>query len=233
MKNCKYICPALCHAIYSSYSKPSALFVNHKKKLSREAASQDDHFAMALNGITVLPLIEKVENDWILQRWYSDDGSVAGKLKTAPRPRQLHKIKKTLRIYCETLQMPPYSQGISPLHSQNNLSEDINQFQGWIQIPQLCLWKWKVLWLFHWRKSRRVKQRLHEKVSTSWEIATKRIFLRDRKCSRKMLFMDKTKPFLAKVNQPPQKRPTRARSPTNNFRRWSEYDFVTTQEKKT
>ena len=40
MKKCEILCPALYHAIYNSYSKPSALFVNRKKLMSREGTTR-------------------------------------------------------------------------------------------------------------------------------------------------------------------------------------------------
>ena len=79
MKNIEILCPPLYHATYN-YSKPSALFVD-QKMLSREGTTQGDPLAMARYGVAVLPLMERVENERILQRWYADDGSVAEKLE--------------------------------------------------------------------------------------------------------------------------------------------------------
>ena len=84
VKSCEILRPALYHAIYN-YSKPSARFVNHKELLSREGTTQGDPPAMAMYGIAVFPLIERVENEQKLKRWYADDGSVSGKLEDLRR----------------------------------------------------------------------------------------------------------------------------------------------------
>ena len=63
-KNCENMCQVLYHAKYNSYSKPSALFVNQKKLLSKEGEA----FAMAMYGIAVLPLIERVEKERIKEQ---------------------------------------------------------------------------------------------------------------------------------------------------------------------
>ena len=63
MENCEFLCPALYHAIYSSHLEASALFISQKKLLSREATLQGNPLAMAMHGIAVLLLIERVEKD--------------------------------------------------------------------------------------------------------------------------------------------------------------------------
>ena len=80
LKNVKLLCPSISNALKNSYSIPPSLFVNGKKLQSKEGTTQGDPLAMAMYGIAIIPLIERLENDEICQKWYADDGSAVGNL---------------------------------------------------------------------------------------------------------------------------------------------------------
>ena len=63
------------------YKSPSNLYVSHKVLQSREGTTQGDPFAMATYGLAILPLIEKVSDDNLIQKWYADDGNAAGSVE--------------------------------------------------------------------------------------------------------------------------------------------------------
>ena len=79
MRNIDRICPSLTSAVYNSYIYPSKLFVNGETLLSEEGTTQGDPIAMAMYGISIMPMIRKL-NPSIVQKWYADDGSMAGTL---------------------------------------------------------------------------------------------------------------------------------------------------------
>ena len=79
MRNIDRICPSLTSAVYNSYIYPSKLFVNGETLLSEEGTAQGDPIAMAMYGISIMPMIRKL-NPSIVQKWYADDGSMAGTL---------------------------------------------------------------------------------------------------------------------------------------------------------
>ena len=49
---------------------------------STEGTTQSDLLAMAMYGIATIPLIELLQKPNITQKWYADDGSAAGGLKS-------------------------------------------------------------------------------------------------------------------------------------------------------
>ena len=79
MRNNDSICPSLTSAVYNSYIYPSKLFVNGETLLSEEGTTQGDPIAMAIYGISILPIIRKF-NPSIVQKWYANDGNMAGTL---------------------------------------------------------------------------------------------------------------------------------------------------------
>ena len=68
-------------ALSNSYKTPSNLYVSHKVLQSREGTTQGDPLAMAMYGLAILPLIEKVSDDNLIQKWYADDGNAAGSVE--------------------------------------------------------------------------------------------------------------------------------------------------------
>ena len=78
--NIEKMCPSIVTALKNSYKSPTSLFVNGKTLQSQEGTTQGDPLAMAMYGIAILPLIELVQNPKVTQKWYADDGNVAGSL---------------------------------------------------------------------------------------------------------------------------------------------------------
>ena len=81
LENVKALCPSLHVALQNSYSHPSHLYIGKSTILSQEGTTQGDPLAMAMYGIGILPLISRLHNDSLIQKWYADDGSVVVKLK--------------------------------------------------------------------------------------------------------------------------------------------------------
>ena len=65
--------------IINTYHTPSSLFIDGDVIMSREGVTQDDPLAMAFYAMATIPLIDKLKQD-ILQVWYADDATGAGKL---------------------------------------------------------------------------------------------------------------------------------------------------------
>ena len=80
LENVKALCPSLHVALQNSYSHLSHLYIGKTTIMSQEGTTQGDLLAMAVYGIAILPLITRLHNDSITQKWYCDDGSVVVKL---------------------------------------------------------------------------------------------------------------------------------------------------------
>ena len=62
----------------NSAVKPSAFF-NMEKLLPKNGITQVDTRAPAMDIVAIHPLVERIESERIMHRWYADDGIVAGK----------------------------------------------------------------------------------------------------------------------------------------------------------
>ena len=81
LEKVKALCPSLHVALQNSYCHPSHLYIGKPTILSQVGTTQGDPLAMAMYGIATLPLISRLHNASLTQKWYADDGSVVGKLK--------------------------------------------------------------------------------------------------------------------------------------------------------
>ena len=82
LKNIQKTCPSIITALRNSYGTPSNLYVNGKTLLSQEGTTQGDPLAMSMYGIALLPLMDLVNEEGVLQKWYADDGNVAGSIES-------------------------------------------------------------------------------------------------------------------------------------------------------
>ena len=81
LENVKALCPSLHVALQNSYSHSSHLYISKSTILSQEGTTHGEPLAMAMYGIAILPLITRLHNDGLTQKWYADDGTVVVKLK--------------------------------------------------------------------------------------------------------------------------------------------------------
>ena len=66
--------------ISNSYREPTDLFINNRCIKTQEGTTQGDTPAMAMYGIAILPLIERVREIDVMQKGYTDDGNSAGSI---------------------------------------------------------------------------------------------------------------------------------------------------------
>ena len=81
LENVKDLCPSLHVVSQNSYSYPSHLYIAKLTILSHEVTIQGDPLAMALYRVAIRPLITRLHNDSLTQKWHADDDCVVGKLK--------------------------------------------------------------------------------------------------------------------------------------------------------
>ena len=81
LENVKTLCPSLHVALQNSYSHLFHLYIGKSTILSSKGTTQGDLLAMAMYGIAILPLISRLHNDSLTQKWYADDDNVVDKLK--------------------------------------------------------------------------------------------------------------------------------------------------------
>ena len=79
LHNIRRICPSLATILINTYRNPSELFVDGNTIWSQEGTTQGDPLAMPMYALATILLIQKLSSD-VLQVWYADDATAAGKL---------------------------------------------------------------------------------------------------------------------------------------------------------
>ncbi len=79
--NIQRICPSLATILINTYRNPSELFVDGNTIWSQEGTTQGDPLAMPMYALASIPQIQKLNLE-VLQVWYADDATAAGKLPT-------------------------------------------------------------------------------------------------------------------------------------------------------
>ena len=89
LNNVKNICPPFHRFLNNSYQEPVKLYLSGSKEgkfiWSKEGATQGDPAAMAMYGLGIRPLMDKLadilEKDTTKQAWYADDAAASGNLQ--------------------------------------------------------------------------------------------------------------------------------------------------------
>ena len=88
MHNVPVVCPPLGQIFHNTYRSPSRLFVaGGGEVLSREGTCQGDPLAMGIYAVAITPLIRRLGElcPDIVQEWYADDDSAAGRVRSLLR----------------------------------------------------------------------------------------------------------------------------------------------------
>ena len=88
LQNIKQLCPPFYQYLSNTYQVPAKLVIpgdnTHEIIYSEEGCTQGDVSAMALYGLGIKPLIEKladtIDKNKCIQSWYADDSSAGGEL---------------------------------------------------------------------------------------------------------------------------------------------------------
>ena len=81
LENVNALCSSLHIALKNCSSHPSYLYIGKSTILYQEGTTQGNPLAMAMYGIAILHLIIRLHNDSSTPKWYTDEGTVVGKLK--------------------------------------------------------------------------------------------------------------------------------------------------------
>ena len=81
LQNIRHLCPFLSTAVINTYRSCPRLYVDGEMVHSSEGITQGDLLSMAMYGLEVLPLIEGVSMADIIQTWFADASSGAGRLR--------------------------------------------------------------------------------------------------------------------------------------------------------
>ncbi len=118
--NIKQNCPTMYGYLHNSYKSPSKLYLaDGSYILSKEGTTQGDNAAMPMYALGVRPLIDKLAlyHPEILQAWFADDGTAAGKIeqlrkfwdllcKIGPRYGYFPNAKKSVLIVKNSVDKP-------------------------------------------------------------------------------------------------------------------------------
>ena len=137
---------------------------------------------MAMYGIAVLPLIERVKIERLMQRWYADDRSVAGKLEdlrhvfdsVMKRGKHFGYIVKPSKYHL-IVKEASLSRATTIFHGTSINLKDGSRVLG------------SVIGSERFSKHE-TEDSKHEIVSTSYDITTERLILSDKSCPRKIVF---------------------------------------------
>ena len=88
LQNIKQLCPSFYQYLFNTYQTPAKLVIQgdstHEIIYSEEGCTQGDVSAMALYGLGIKPLIDKLasttDKNKCIQSWYADDSSAGGEL---------------------------------------------------------------------------------------------------------------------------------------------------------
>ena len=80
LKTIQKTCPSVITALRNSYCTPSNLYLNGKTLLSDKKSTQGDPLAMSIYNMAVLPLMDLVNEEGVLQKWCADNCNVAGSI---------------------------------------------------------------------------------------------------------------------------------------------------------
>ena len=81
LRNMRYVCPSLATIVINTYRHPAKLFVGGTTIMSAEGTTQGDPNAMPMYATGVLPIIQSLSAAGLLQLWFADDSSAAGRLR--------------------------------------------------------------------------------------------------------------------------------------------------------
>ena len=82
LHNIERSCPGLYRFLKNSYKEPAKLYLpDGTFILSEEGVTQGDNLAMAMYAVSTRPLIDHLADRRVIQTWFADDSSAAGKLE--------------------------------------------------------------------------------------------------------------------------------------------------------
>uniref|UniRef100_A0A1X7SU22 Reverse transcriptase domain-containing protein n=1 Tax=Amphimedon queenslandica TaxID=400682 RepID=A0A1X7SU22_AMPQE len=82
MRNILTICPAFARIIINTYRADTNLFIGGQTIFSSEGTTQGDPLAMSMYALATVPLIRRLSSPSVIQSWYADDATAAGRLQT-------------------------------------------------------------------------------------------------------------------------------------------------------
>ena len=97
LKNIEQWCRSLYMTISNSYREPTDLFINGRCIKSQEGTTHSDPLAMKMYGIAKLPLMERVREIDVMQKWYAEDGNAAGSIDNLKKTRRNYNTRPGIR----------------------------------------------------------------------------------------------------------------------------------------
>ena len=81
LHNIRRTCPTIARVLINTYRNSTELFVDGDSLLSQEGTTQGDPLAMAMFGLSTIPLIRRLDGH-CKQVWYADDSAAIGPVDT-------------------------------------------------------------------------------------------------------------------------------------------------------